>query len=213
MAEDDINTGQASPEAEDWVKTQAAADNQQAELAEGVETAEENNADVSVSALQAELTRIRKELSQAQEELTRAQDQVLRVRADAQNVQRRAQQDVEKAHKFGLEKFARAMLPVIDSLERGLESTDATESSHEAIREGMALTLKLFLDTLSKFSIEQVNPVGEPFNHDLHQAMNQVESTDLEPGSVLDVFQKGYTLNGRLIRPAMVVVTKAPAAV
>ena len=206
MAEDDIKTEQTPSEAEEQVKAQAAADDQKTGPVEGAEAAEEGNAEVSLAALQAELAK-------AQEELGKAQDQVMRVHADAQNVKRRAQQDVEKAHKFGLEKFAESLLPVVDSLERGLESADAAEGSHEAMKEGMELTLKLFLDTLQKFSVEQVNPVGEPFDPQLHQAMSQIESPDQEPGSVLNVFQKGYTLHGRLIRPAMVVVAKAPAAV
>jgi molecular chaperone GrpE len=146
-----------------------------------------------------------------EEELAAAQDQALRLAADLQNVRRRAEQDVEKAHKFGLEKFASDLLPVVDSLERGLELSSPEDQSIKAVREGMQLTLKLFHDTLKRYQVEAVDPHGAPFNPEHHQAMAMEESTSVEPNSVLKVFQKGYLLNGRLLRPAMVVVSKAPA--
>lgn len=145
-----------------------------------------------------------------EEQLAAAQDQSLRMAADLQNVRRRAEQDVEKAHKFALEKFANDLLPVVDSLERGLELTSASDESSKAIREGMELTLKLFHDTLKRYQLEAVDPHGAPFNPEHHQAMAMEESIHAEPNTVLKVFQKGYLLNGRLLRPAMVVVSKAP---
>lgn len=146
-----------------------------------------------------------------EEELAAAQDQALRMAADLQNVRRRAEQDVEKAHKFALEKFAGDLLPVIDSLERGLELSSPEDQSIKAVREGMELTLKLFHDTLKRYQVEAVDPHGAPFDPERHQAMAMQESASVEPNSVLKVFQKGYLLNGRLLRPAMVVVSKAPA--
>lgn len=146
-----------------------------------------------------------------EEELAAAKDQALRVAAEMQNLRRRADQDVEKAHKFALEKFANDLLPVIDSLERGLELSSATDESLRAMREGMELTLKLFADVLTRHQIQALNPVGEPFNPEHHQAMAMEESIHAEPNSVLKVFQKGYLISGRLLRPAMVVVSKAPA--
>lgn len=146
-----------------------------------------------------------------EEQLAAAQDQSLRTAAELQNIRRRAEQDVEKAHKFALEKFANDLLPVVDSLERGLELTSAEDEAVRAVREGVELTLKLFHDTLKRFQVEAVDPHGAPFNPEHHQAMAMEESTHVEPGSVLKVFQKGYLLNGRLLRPAMVVVSKAPA--
>ncbi len=146
-----------------------------------------------------------------EEELAVAQDKALRMAADLQNVRRRAEQDVEKAHKFALEKFAIDLLPVVDSLERGLELSSPDDESIKAVREGMELTLKLFQDTLKRYQLEAVDPEGAPFNPEHHQAMAMQESTQAEPNSVLKVFQKGYLLNGRLLRPAMVVVSKAPA--
>jgi molecular chaperone GrpE len=150
-------------------------------------------------------------VQQLEEQLAGAQDQALRVAADVQNMRRRAEQDVEKAHKFALEKFAGDLLPIVDSLERGLELSSADDESIRPMREGIELTLKMFHDTLKRYNLEQLDPQGEPFNAEHHQAMAMQESADVEPNSVLKVFQKGYQLNGRLLRPAMVVVSKAPA--
>ena len=147
-----------------------------------------------------------------EEQRAAAQDQSLRSVAELQNVRRRAEQDVEKAHKFALEKFAGDLLPVLDSLERGLELSNATDETLKPMREGMELTLKMLQDTLKRYQVEAVDPHGAPFNPEHHQAMAMEESATAEPGSVLKVFQKGYLLNGRLLRPAMVVVSKAPAA-
>ena len=149
-----------------------------------------------------------------EEQLAAANDQALRVAADLQNVRRRAEQDVEKAHKFALEKFAGDLLPVIDSLERGLELSSPDDENIRPMREGIELTLKMFQDTLKRYQLEAIDPqAGEPFNAEHHQAMAMQESHDLEPNSVIKGFQKGYQLNGRLMRPAMVVVSKAPAPV
>ena len=150
-------------------------------------------------------------VGELENQLAEAKEQLLRAAADVQNARRRAEQDVEKAHKFALEKFANDLLPVVDSLERGLELSNADDESIKPMREGMQLTLKMFLDTLERFQVQQLNPVGEPFNPEHHQAMVMEESATMEPGSVLKVFQKGFTLSGRLLRPAMVVVSKAPA--
>ncbi|MBA1190651.1 nucleotide exchange factor GrpE [Pseudomonas entomophila] len=147
-----------------------------------------------------------------EEQLAAAQDQSLRAVADLQNVRRRAEQDVEKAHKFALEKFAGDLLPVIDSLERGLELSSADDETIKPMREGIELTLKMFSDTLARYNLQPIDPHGEPFNAEHHQAMAMQESAEVEPNSVLKVFQKGYLLNGRLLRPAMVVVSKAPSA-
>lgn len=155
-------------------------------------------------------------LEQALEKLARTeqlvltqQDEVLRVRAEMQNLRRRAEQDVEKAHKFALERFAGELLAVIDNLERALEA--AGDRQQEAVRpicEGIELTLKGFLDVLRKFNIEQLDPHGEPFDPQLHEAMAMQPNPDVEPNTVLVVMQKGYTLNGRVIRPARVMVSR-----
>ncbi|MBX9912790.1 MAG: nucleotide exchange factor GrpE [Pseudomonadaceae bacterium] len=147
-----------------------------------------------------------------EDQLATAQDQALRVAADLQNVRRRAEQDVEKAHKFALERFANDLLPVVDSLERGLELSSPDDEAIKAVREGLELTLKLFQDTLKRYQLEALDPHGAPFSAEHHQAMAMQESAEVEPNTVLKVFQKGYLLNGRLLRPAMVVVSKAAAS-
>ncbi|HDZ55715.1 MAG TPA: nucleotide exchange factor GrpE [Pseudomonas xinjiangensis] len=146
-----------------------------------------------------------------EEQLATAQDQALRAAADVQNARRRAEQEIEKAHKFALERFAGDLLPLLDSLERGMELSDADDPAIKPMRDGMELTLKMFSDTLSRFQVVAVDPHGEPFNPELHQAMAMEERDSLEPNTVIRVFQKGYTLSGRLLRPAMVVVSKAPS--
>lgn len=118
--------------------------------------------------------------------------------------------DVEKAHKFALEKFVNDLLPVVDNLERALAAIDTDNDSTKAVTEGVELTLKSFLDTLKRHNVEAIDPEGEPFDPQVHQAMTAVESADVEPNTVINVFQKGYLLSGRLVRPAMVVVSKAP---
>lgn len=144
-----------------------------------------------------------------EEELATAKEQSLRAAAEAQNTRRRAEQDVEKAHKFGVEKFVNALLPVVDNLERALEAAAAEGADPNALNEGVELTLKAFIDALKGHKVEQVMPEGEPFDPQLHQAISAIESPEAEPNTVLNVVQKGYTLHGRLVRPAMVVVAKA----
>ena len=155
----------------------------------------------------AELT-LEEQLEQMQEALNAAKDAELRAVADAQNVARRAEQDVEKARKFALERFTGELLPVIDNLERALEASEGGGDAVKAISEGVELTLKSFLDVLRKFNVEVVDPMGEPFDPNVHQAMTMVPNPEVEPNTVIDVMQKGYTLNGRLVRPAMVIVSK-----
>jgi molecular chaperone GrpE len=158
-----------------------------------------------------ELPPLEDEIAQLREDLAAAKDGVLRAQADAQNVMRRAEQDVEKARKFALERFCGELLPVVDNLERALESASGDNEAVKPIAEGVQLTLKSFQDALRKFHIEAVDPAGEPFDPQLHQAMTMVENDNVEPNTVIAVMQKGYTLNGRLLRPAMVMVSKSPA--
>lgn len=153
---------------------------------------------------------VQAEIEALTEQLVTAQDQAVRAQAEAQNARRRAEQDVEKAHKFGLEKFVKDLLPVIDNLDRALSTLDREDEAQKSVVEGIDLTLKSFTDTLVKYKVEVVDPAGEPFDPQLHQAMTMVPNPDMEPNTVMDVFQKGYTLYGRLVRPAMVVVSKAP---
>lgn len=135
-------------------------------------------------------------------------DRYLRAAAETENVRKRAAKDVENAHRFALERFSRELLAVRDSLEMGLDAGE--ESSAEALLEGSRATLKLLGSTMEQFGIEEVDPLGEPFDPQLHEAMTMQPAPDAEPGSVITVFQKGYTLNGRLLRPARVVVAAEP---
>ncbi len=155
------------------------------------------------------------ELDVLSAKLQEYQDQALRAQAEMQNVRRRAEIDVEKAHKFAVEKFVKELLPVADSLEKAVESTEGQEEAGElvaSIREGVEMTLNLFMSSIKKFNVEQLNPVGEPFDPNQHEAMSMVPAPDAEPNSVVAVVQKGYLLNGRVVRPAMVVVAKAESA-
>ena len=163
--------------------------------------------------LSGELT-LEEMVAQLQEDVADAKDAAIRAQADAQNIQRRAEQDVEKARKFALERFCSELLPVADNLERALEAAAIAAIDDEIVKpiaEGVELTLKSFQDAMKKFNIEVVDPQGEPFDPQLHQAMSMVENNEVEPNTVTAVMQKGYTLNGRLVRPAMVMVSKAAA--
>ena len=143
-------------------------------------------------------------------ELAAAQDAALRAQADAVNMQRRSEQEIEKARKFALERFCGDLLSVVDNLERALESA-GDDQGIVSLLEGIELTRKGLMDVLVKYGVESVDPMGEPFDPETAQAMSMVEQPDAEPNSVIGVMQKGYTLNGRLLRPAMVMVAKAPS--
>jgi len=136
----------------------------------------------------------------------------LRTQAEMDNLRKRAERDVQNAHKFGVEKLVGELLPVMDSMEMGMAAADSENEATAKLLEGMQMTVKMFTDALQKVGITQVDPMGEAFDPDFHQAMSMVESADAEPNTVITVMQKGYVLNERLVRPAMVVVAKAPAA-
>ena len=196
MADQDQKQTEAVEETvQDTVETTAAAE--EAVAAEGEEATTEA----------AEPTP-EETIEQLQADVETARDNALRAQADAQNVKRRAEQDVEKARKFALERFSGDLLPIVDNLECALEAATEDEAV-KPIVEGVELTLKSFLDVLGKNNIEQINPEGEPFDPQLHQAMSMVENPDVEPNSVIAVVQKGYNLNGRRIRPAVVMVSKS----
>lgn len=152
------------------------------------------------------IAQLEAELAQSQ---TGVRDAQLRAQAEIENIRRRAEMDVEKAHKFALEKFANELLPVIDSLERALEVANKEDAQLAPMIEGIELTLKGLLGAVRKFGVEVVGETGVPFNPEVHQAMSMMESEEFEPNQVMLVMQRGYTLNGRLLRPAMVAVAKA----
>lgn len=188
-----------------------AAEQEAAEaVAETGEAEDEGDADEATVELTLEEALDR--LADAEEEYRRAEDKLLRIQAEMQNLRRRTEQDIERAHKFGQERFSSELLVVMDNLERALNA--ASEHDDEvvkAIHEGVNLTLKSFVDCFAKFNIEEVDPMGEPFDPALHQAMSIQENGEVEPNTVIAVMQKGYTLHGRVLRPAMVVVSTDPA--
>ncbi|MGF1738106.1 nucleotide exchange factor GrpE [Photobacterium satsumensis] len=139
------------------------------------------------------------------------QDSVLRARADVENMRRRSEQEIDKARKFALNKFAEELLPVIDNMERAIEMADKNDEAIKPMVEGVDLTLQTMMGTVEKFGLKQLNPMGEAFNPEFHQAMSIQESAEHAPNTVMLVMQKGYELNGRVIRPAMVMVSKAAA--
>ncbi|MEJ8325374.1 nucleotide exchange factor GrpE [Kosakonia sacchari] len=149
--------------------------------------------------------------AQLAEAENRERETVLRVKAEMENLRRRTEQDIEKAHKFALEKFINELLPVIDSLDRALEVADKDNAEMAAMVEGIELTLKNMLDVVKKFGVEVIAETDVPLDPNVHQAIAMVESEEIAAGKVLGVMQKGYTLNGRTIRAAMVTVAKAKA--
>lgn len=142
--------------------------------------------------------------------LAEQRDTVLRAQAEIQNMRRRCEQDVEKAHKFALERFSNDLLSVVDNLERALAAVPQEQGEQvKALCEGVELTLKGFLEVLARYQIQPISPQGAPFDPQQHQAVATVPNPQVEPNTVIDVMQKGYVLNGRVIRPAMVVVSKS----
>jgi molecular chaperone GrpE len=167
------------------------------------EAAAQSSPDVTLESLSAELEASRQRAADLQ-------DQALRMAAEMQNLRRRTERDVENAHKYALEKFASDMLPVVDSLERGLQAA-GTDESTQSVREGVELTLRMLVDVLRKHGLEAVEQTGVPFDPSRHEAMSMQPSTEHAPNTVMLVLQKGWMLNGRLVRPAMVIVSRAGA--
>ena len=158
----------------------------------------------------ARIAELEKALAASEAKFNEQQDSVLRARAEMENARRRAEAEVEKARKFALERFAGELLDVIDNLERAVMVADTENEAIKPMLEGVEMTLKSFVSTIEKFGMTPIDPQGEAFNPELHQAMSMQESADCAPNTVMAVMQKGYELNGRLLRPAMVMVSRAP---
>lgn len=148
-------------------------------------------------------------IAEAQQEASNYREQLLRLRAEVDNVRRRTEREMEGARKYALERFASELLPVRDSLELGLQAAGVPGTDLDKLREGVDLTLKMLTGVLEKFGITEVNPQNQRFNPEQHQAMTTQENAEVEPNTVINVYQKGYLLNDRLLRPALVVVSKA----
>ncbi|WP_068714449.1 nucleotide exchange factor GrpE [Vibrio tritonius] len=157
---------------------------------------------------EAKIAQLEAALLSSEERVKEQQDSVLRAKAEVENMRRRSEQEIDKARKYALNRFAEELLPVIDNLERAIQAADTENEAVKPLLEGVELTHKTFADVIGKFGLKVINPEGEAFNPELHQAMSIQESADHEPNTVMFVMQKGYELNGRLIRPAMVMVSK-----
>jgi molecular chaperone GrpE len=144
----------------------------------------------------------------SQDKVKESYQQVLRAKAEVENMQRRSQRDISNARKFAIEGFVNDLIPVLDSLEQGMAIESSTDS--EGMREGLELTMKLFVDAMTKHGVERLDPAGHPFNPEHHEAMSMVETSEVDPDHVMQVFQKGYLLNDRVVRPARVIVARGP---
>lgn len=203
-AETNENPEEHTSETPDGVEDEVSADAANEEHDDAAEADEEPTIESLSAALVA-----------AQGEAEEARDQALRAVAEAENVRRRADRSVENAHKFALERFAADLLPAIDSFDRAATTARELASSDAGVvatAEGIELSLKVLNDVLGKHGVKVIEPAGEPFDPQFHEAMSMIENPDVEPGSVLHVVEKGYTLNDRLVRAARVIVAKGPAS-
>ena len=201
MARSNLNSLRIAMSQDDEKPAAETAAETASDVADNEQTTEPEGGDVDLVAA----------LAAAEAKAQENWDKVLRATAEADNARRRAEREVAAAHKYGVEKFARELLGVRDALEMGLKSAEAPEANVAAVTAGMALTAKQLNSAMDKMSIKQVDPVGEPFNPEHHEAVTMLENADVAPNTVIDVMQKGYLLADRLLRPAMVVVAKAPA--
>ncbi|MGL5994125.1 MAG: nucleotide exchange factor GrpE, partial [Aeromonas sobria] len=170
---------------------------------------EPTDVDSEVTAEQARIAELEAQLEAAQQASLEERERAIRAVAEMENHRRRAAQDVEKAHKFALEKFAGELLPVLDNLERAIELADKENEALKPMIEGVELTLKSMQSGVAKFGLVALDPTNQPFDPNAHQAMSMIPSADVAPNTVIAVMQKGYELNGRVIRPAMVMIAKA----
>ncbi|EKO3980003.1 nucleotide exchange factor GrpE [Vibrio fluvialis] len=157
---------------------------------------------------EAKIAQLEAALLTSEERVKENQDAVLRARAEVENMRRRSEQEIDKARKYALSRFVEELLPVLDNLERAIQAADGENEIVKPILEGVELTHKTFVDAVAKFGLREINPEGEAFNPEFHQAMSIQESPDHQSNTVMFVMQKGYELNGRVVRPAMVMVAK-----
>jgi len=180
------------------------------------EAADSDESEELINALRIALSEAHGALEESRAEATYLKDQALRAAAEADNVRKRADRSIENAHKYALERFVNDLLPAVDSFERAVDAAAqlkaSTGEAASAIAEGMALSLKLLMEAMQRHGIEVVDPIGAPFDPNLHEAMSMIENPEAEPGSVIEVFQKGYGVNGRLVRAARVIVAKKPVS-
>ncbi|XHY20022.1 Protein GrpE [Vibrio sp. NH-UV-68] len=206
-----MNSGDIMSNEENKIKEEELQQQQEVEQeAEvvGTDADIEWNEETELDEKEAKIAQLEAALLSSEAKVQEQQDSVLRAKAEVENMRRRSEQEIDKARKFALNKFAEELLPVIDNLERAIQAADTENEAIKPLLEGVELTHKTFADVVSKFGLKEINPEGETFNPELHQAMSIQESPDHEANTVMFVMQKGYELNGRLIRPAMVMVAK-----
>ncbi|SUT92916.1 nucleotide exchange factor GrpE [Actinobacillus equuli subsp. haemolyticus] len=186
-------------------EVETAIETQETQVEQNIEDNQELPVEAELAAAYARINELETYIAEAD---NREKDIQLRAQAEIQNIRRRAEQDVEKAHKFALEKFSKELLTVVDNLERGLNALDTavTDEKTQALVDGVEMTHKEFISTLAKFGVEAVGVVGEVFNPELHQAISMQPAEGIEANHISVVLQKGYTLQGRVLRPAMVMV-------
>ena len=174
-----------------------------------VQPVEPTDVDSEVTAEQARIAELEAQLEAAQQASLEERERAVRAVAEMENLRRRAAQDVEKAHKFALEKFAAELLPVLDNLERAIELADKESEALKPMIEGVELTLKSMQSSVAKFGLVALDPLNQPFDPNAHQAISMIDNAEVAANTVIAVMQKGYELNGRVIRPAMVMVSKS----
>jgi molecular chaperone GrpE len=173
-----------------------------------VDEALENSEEALEQAQEAVSEDIKALLAESRTEAEKHKEMALRIQADMENLRRRTRLDVENAHKYALNKFVDALIPAMDSMEMGMDAASKEGASIESIREGIDMTFKQLLDVLAEFNVERIDPKGEKFDPQFHEAMTMIPSPDHESNTVVDVIQKGYSLNERLVRPARVIVAQ-----
>jgi molecular chaperone GrpE len=205
----DMNSGDIMSNEENKIKDEELQQQaeQEAEVV-GTEADIEWNEEAEIDEQEAKIAQLEAALLASEAKIQEQQDGVLRAKAEVENMRRRTETEIDKARKYALNKFAEELLPVIDNLERAIQAADTENEAVKPLLEGVELTHKTFVDTVSKFGLKEINPEGEAFNPELHQAMSIQESPDHESNTVMFVMQKGYELNGRVVRPAMVMVAK-----
>jgi molecular chaperone GrpE len=204
-----------SEQTKDWGKIKEAVDASEelkdAAAQDGIIDEDEDEGEGGVGELEhPSYEALEEKLTEAEQKAHEHWDKLMRVNADMDNLRRRSERDVTQAHRYGLEKFINNLLPVVDSLEQAEQL--AEQHGDAAMHEGLGLTMKLLLGMLDKSGVKQLDPTGEMFNPDMHEAMTMQEASDVEPNTVLSVFQRGYTLNDRVIRAAKVIVAKEKTA-
>ncbi|SJN59718.1 heat shock protein GrpE [Vibrio ruber DSM 16370] len=193
---------------EELQQESVAQEETEAEVVGSEADIEWNESDAPEDEQDAKIAQLEAALLTSESKVKEQQEAVLRAQAEVENIRRRSEQEIDKARKFALSRFAEELLPVIDNLERAIQAADAENEVIKPLLEGVELTHKTFIGTIEKFGLKEINPEGEAFNPELHQAMSIQESPDHESNTVMFVMQKGYELNGRVVRPAMVMVAK-----